>query len=98
MGRAPGTSIACRGWLRPEVEGSLRVERTRNIWLMSVTPEVSQLETSASKRVKPKKSQLMSVMAETSQSVMRPCVAVAAVGLALYAWTAVFREAVVVKA
>ena len=39
----------------------------------------------------------MSVMAETSQSAIRPYVAMAAVGLALYAWTAVFRESLVVK-
>ena len=39
----------------------------------------------------------MSVMAETSQSAMGPYVAVATVGLALNAWTAVFREAVLVK-
>ena len=40
----------------------------------------------------------MSVMAETSQSAMGPYATVAAVGLALYAWTAVFRVAVLVKA
>ena len=68
-----------------------------NMPLMSVTLEVSQLEISALKFVKPVKRLLMSVMAETSQSAMRPYVAVAAVGLALYAWTAVFREAVVVN-
>ena len=39
----------------------------------------------------------MSVTAETSQLAMGPYVAMAAVGLALYAWTAVFREAFVVK-
>ena len=39
----------------------------------------------------------MSVMPETSQSAMGPYVAMAAVGSALYAWTAVFREALVVK-
>ena len=39
----------------------------------------------------------MSVIAETSQSVMGPHVAVAAVGLALKAWTAVIKEALVVK-
>ena len=39
----------------------------------------------------------MSVMAETSQSAMGPYVAMAAVGLVLYAWTAVYREALVVK-
>ena len=40
----------------------------------------------------------MSVMPETSQSAVGPYVAMAAVGLALYAWTAVFRAAVLVKA
>ena len=39
----------------------------------------------------------MSVMAETSQSAMGPHFAVAAVGLALKAWTSVTREALVVK-
>merc|ERR1719424_2500200 len=39
----------------------------------------------------------MSVMAETSQLAMGPYVAMAAVGSALYAWTAVCREALVVK-
>ena len=74
------------------------MERTQNMPYIVVTLEVSQLEISALKSAKSMKRPLMSVMAETSQSAMRPCVAVAAVGLALYAWTAVFREAVVVKA
>ena len=39
----------------------------------------------------------MSVMAETHQSAMGPYFAMAVVGLALNAWTAVFREALVVK-
>ena len=39
----------------------------------------------------------MSVMAETSQLAMGPYVATAAVGSVLYAWTAVCREALVVK-
>ena len=39
----------------------------------------------------------MSVMAETSQSAIGPYVAVATVGLALNAWTAVFREVVSTK-
>ena len=72
-------------------------ERTQNICCMVVTPEVSQFETSASKFFKYLKSPLMSVMAETSQSAMGPYVAMAAVGLALYAWTAVCRETLVVK-
>ena len=43
------------------------------------------------------KSSLMSVMPETSQCAMRPYVAMAAVGSVLYAWTAVSREALVMK-
>jgi hypothetical protein len=39
----------------------------------------------------------MSVIIETSQPAMEPCVAVAVVGLVLYAWTAVSRESLVVK-
>ena len=39
----------------------------------------------------------MSVMAETSQLAMGPYVAMAAVGLVLYAWTALCRESLVVK-
>eukprot|EP00964_Phaeocystis_antarctica_P035912 scaffold20529_cov70-Phaeocystis_antarctica.AAC.6 len=64
---------------------------------MPVTPEVSQLEMSALKSFKLKKSQLMSVMAETSQSAMSPYAAMAAVGLALNSWTAVIRAALVAK-
>ena len=72
-----------------------RAERTMNIWYMVVTLEVSQLEMSALKFFKFWKRELMSVMAETSQSAMEPYVAVAAVGLALNAWTAACREALV---
>ena len=64
---------------------------------MFVTPEVSQFEMSESKFFKLKKSMLISVMAETHQSAMGPYVTVAAAGSALYAWTAVCREALVVK-
>ena len=64
---------------------------------MSVTPEVSQLEISALKFFNLLKSPFMSVMPETSQPAMGPYVAMAAVGLALNAWTAVSREALVVK-
>ena len=64
---------------------------------MVVTLDVSQLEMSALKVNKKEKSQLMSVMAETSQSAMGPYVAMAAAGLVLYAWSAVCREALVVK-
>ena len=74
------------------------MERTPNISCIFVTPEVSQLEMSALKFCMSLKSSLMSVMAETSQSAIGPYVAVAAVGLALYAWTAVIRAALVVKA
>jgi hypothetical protein len=64
---------------------------------MVVTLEVSQPEMSALKFVKRLKRLLMSVMAETSQSAMGPHVAMAAVGLAMKFWTAVCKEALVVK-
>jgi hypothetical protein len=64
---------------------------------MVVTLEVSQLEMSALKFFKFWKRLLMSVMAETSQSAIGPYVAVAAAGLSSNAWTAVCREALVVK-
>ena len=64
---------------------------------MFVTLEVSQLETSALKLFKPWKRERMSVTADTHQSAMGPYFAMAAVGLALYARTAVCREALVVK-
>ena len=78
-------------------QGGARAECTLNMRSMVVTPDVSQLETSALKFVKPSKRELMSVMAETHQSAMRPYVAMAAAGSVLYAWTAVFREAVLVN-
>ena len=62
-----------------------------------MTPDVSQLEMSALKSFKCFKRELMSVTAETSQSAMRPYSAVAAAGSVLYAWTAVFRAAVLVN-
>ena len=63
---------------------------------MFVTLEVSQLEMSALKLYKFSKRELMSVIIETSQPAMEPYVAVAVSGLALYACTAVCREALVV--
>ena len=85
-------------------------QRTWNMPCMSVTPEVFQLEMSASKNCKPWKRSLMSEMAETSQSAMGPYLAIAysaviivpylAIAYAwssLYDWTAVFREAFVVN-
>ena len=64
---------------------------------MVVTPEVSQLETSASKFLKSWKSPLMSVMVETPQSAIGPYVAVAEAASASYASTAVFRSVLLVK-
>ena len=80
------------GWGRLNAWSRARAERAWNMKLMSVTPEVFQLEMSALKSYKPKKSPLMSETAETSQSVMGPYVAMAEVAFALYAWTAVFRK------
>jgi hypothetical protein len=110
-GRACGAVAAhkrrhARGKARLKAWGPrARAERTKNMLLMSVTLEVSQPELSAEfmpemsalKLVKSRKRELMSVMAETSQSAMGPYVAVAAVGLALNALTAACREALVVK-
>ena len=75
-----------------------RGAHTWNMLAMVVTLEVFQLDMSALKAFWPRKSPLMSVTFETSQSAMVPYVAVASAGLALYAWTAAFREAVLVKA
>ena len=65
-------------------------ERTWNMLYMFVTLDVFQLDRSASKFCKLRKSSLMSETPETSQSAMGPYVAVAAAGLALNAWTAAF--------
>ena len=54
--------------------GRARAERTRNMRNMVVTLDVSQLDMSALKIRKSRKSSLMSVMAETSQLAMRPYV------------------------
>ena len=59
-----------------------RAERTANMLLMSVTPEVSQLDMSALKFSKRWKRYLMSETAVTCQSAIGPYVAMAAVGLA----------------
>ena len=64
---------------------------------MLVTPEVSQLDMSALKLRWFQQSPPISVMAETSQSAMGPYVATAAVWLMSNDWTAVFREAWLVK-
>ena len=81
-----------------EDERRAGAERTENMDPISVTPDVSQLDMSALNWSIPEKSSDMSVIAETSQSEMRPYVPVADAGLALYAWTAVVRLALSVKA
>ena len=80
-----------------KLSGWLKADASLNMEYMSVTLEVSQLEMSALKFCKPEKSELMSVMAETSQPAMGPYVAMASVGLASYARTAACRSALVVK-
>ena len=57
--------------------------QTSNMELMSVTPEVSQPETSALNEPKSLNSWFMPVIAETPQSEMGPYVAMAEVGLVL---------------
>ena len=56
------------GWLNAVAPSGSPVSDPSNMKLMSVTPEVSQLDTSALKFPKPEKSPLMLEMAETSQS------------------------------
>ena len=65
--------------------------------LMSVTAEVSQLETSMLNFLKPEKSPLMSEMNETLQPAMGPYVAIAEGALASNSLTAAFKKAVLVK-
>ena len=77
--------------------GRARPERTWNMRRMVVTLEVSQLEISALKSRKLSKSLPMSVMAETSHLEMGPYLAMAEATLALNAWTAVLRAALVEK-
>ena len=73
--------------------GKARAERALNILLMSVTPEVFQLEMSASKLSSSLKSSLMSKISETSQFATGPYSLVAEDTLALYSRAAVFRSA-----
>jgi len=65
---------------------------------MVVTLDVFQLDMSALKLFKLWKRELMSVTAETSQSAMGPYSAVAVSTSALYAWAAVLREPLSMKA
>ena len=64
------------------LSGWLNADAPLNMKLMSVTPEVSQLEMSASKFCKFEKSPLKSVTLETSQSAIWPKYPMAA-GLSL---------------
>ena len=99
-GRAWGGGVSGMHGGRPDsrlLGARACAKRTWNMYFMVVTLEVSQLEMSALKFVNSSKRLLMSVIIETSQPAMEPYVAVAASGLALYACTAVCREALVVK-
>ena len=60
-----------------EVEGRARAERTPNMFPMSVTLDVSQLDMSTLNWVKPEKSPFIFVTAETPQLEIGPYVAVA---------------------
>ena len=72
--------------------GGARTQRTLNMKSILVTLDVSQLDMSALNCCRLKKRLDMSVMAETSQPSMGPCVLVASVASALYSWAAVCRE------
>ena len=60
-----------------EVEGRARAECTVNMYAMSVTLDVSQLDMSTLNWVKPEKSRFILVTAETPQLEIGPYVAVA---------------------
>ena len=79
------------------LSGWLKADAPENISLMSVTLDVSQLDMSALNCCRLEKRLDMSVMAETSQPSMGPCVLVAAVASALYSWAAVRRVLLSVK-
>ena len=64
-------------------EGGARAERTMNMYFMSVTLDVSQLDMSALNWAKPEKSWFMLVTAETPQLEIGPYVAVAEAASAL---------------
>ena len=64
--------------------GKEHAKRASNMLVMSVTPEVSQLEMSASKLSSPLKSLLMSEISETSQFATGPYLSVAVKESALY--------------
>ena len=66
-----------------EDERRAGAERTSNMYFMSVTLDVSQLDISALKRLMPEKSPFMLVTAETPQLEMGPYVAVAEAASAL---------------
>jgi hypothetical protein len=87
-GKGPTQGLGAKG---------TRGERTKNMWYMSVTLEVSQPEMSALKFFNSLKSRLMSVMAETHQSAMGPYFAMAEAAFELNSVTAVFRASLVVK-
>ena len=77
--------------------GGARTQRTLNMKSILVTLDVSQLDMSALNCCRLKKRLDMSVMAETSQPSMGPCVLVASVASALYSWAAVCRALLSVK-
>ena len=80
-----------------KLSGWLNFHAVKNMPAMFVTPEVSQLGMSSSISCNPVKSQLMSVMPETSKSSMGPYVASASFGLEFHALSAVISSALVVK-
>ena len=80
-----------------KLSGWLNFHAVKNMPAMFVTPEVSQLGMSSSISCNPVKSQLMSVMPETSKSSMGPYVASASFGLEFHALSAVISSALVAK-
>ena len=99
--RAEAARNMCCMFMTPEMSklsGWLKADAPKNILLMSVTLDVSQLDMSALNCFKSWNSPFMLVTAETPQLEMGPYVAVAEAASALYSRAAVFRASKSVKA
>ena len=95
---AGGGKSSVQGTASEKVGHRASAGRTPNMLLMSVTPDVFQLDMSALMFVNSLKSPFMLVMPETSQSAIASYIAVAVVALASYSTSAVLSSAVLVKA
>ena len=95
---AGGGKSSVQGTASEKVGHRASAGRTLNMLLMSVTPDVFQLDMFALMFVNSLKSPFMLVIAETSQSAIASYIVVAVVALASYSTSAVLSSAVLVNA